>query len=61
MKKDILGIIETAYQVEKPRQAWLEEVGRAVYAQIGQGQGMFGLSYRITDETKLGNSARAGT
>ncbi len=53
MKNDILGIIETAYQVERPRQEWLNEVGGAIYKQIGQGLGMFGLSYQITEEETL--------
>ncbi len=54
MKHDVLGVIETAYRLERASgREWLRDVGAAVYEQIGAGCGLLGFQYRVTHDGRL--------
>ena len=51
--RDPLAVVDAAYRFDVAPDAWLRELARAIYPQIGAGLGLLGFDYRVTDEERL--------
>ena len=59
-KADLIQILEAIYEVEQPREDWLEGVLRAGLASLGGQTGMAGVLYDISDGRTLRTNAVIG-
>src|SRR5262245_25723713 len=53
MKRDILGIIEKAYQIEPSHEEWLAGMAREIHEVVGAGLGLMSFEYEVTTEDRV--------